>query len=92
MCVCVCVCVYMCVCVCVCVCMCVCVCVCVISSQRPKTVGVDYSCIEYMRNIILIYVSTRCMPIVTSHISLQIYNKTHIQSVYSAIRRKLKPD
>ena len=21
-------------------------------SQRPKTVGVDYSCIEYMRNII----------------------------------------
>ena len=24
----------------------------VISSQRPKTVGVDYSCIEYMRNII----------------------------------------
>ena len=26
---------------------CVCVCVC----QRPKTVGMDYSCIEYMRNI-----------------------------------------
>ena len=24
----------------------------VISSQRPKTVGVDYSHIEYMRNII----------------------------------------
>ena len=24
----------------------------IISSQRPKTVGVDYSCIEYMRNII----------------------------------------
>ena len=24
----------------------------VISSQRPKKVGVDYSCIEYMRNII----------------------------------------
>ena len=24
----------------------------VISSQRPKTVDVDYSCIEYMRNII----------------------------------------
>ena len=23
-----------------------------ISSQRPKTVGVDYSCIEYKRNII----------------------------------------
>ena len=23
-----------------------------ISSHRPKTMGVDYSCIEYMRNII----------------------------------------
>ena len=30
--------------------MCVCVCLFVISSQRPKTAGVDYSCIEYMRN------------------------------------------
>ena len=30
---------------------CVCVCVCVISSQRPKSMGLDYSCIEYMPNI-----------------------------------------
>ena len=34
------------------VCVCVCVCVLVISSQRPKAVGGEYSCIEYMRNII----------------------------------------
>ena len=31
------------------------------------------------------------MAIVTSLIPLQVYKKIHIQSVYSAIRRKLKP-
>ena len=30
------------------------------------------------------------MAIVTSLIPLQVYNKIHIQSIYSAIRRKLK--
>ena len=41
--------------------MCVCVCV---SSLRPTTLGVDYSFIEYMKNIIQIYVSAQCMVIV----------------------------
>ena len=63
----------------------------VISSRRPNTVGVDYSCREYMRNIFKIYVSARYMLIVTSLIPLQAYNKIHIRSVYSAIRWKLKP-
>ena len=31
------------------------------------------------------------MAIVTSLFPLQVYNKIHIQSVYSAIRMKLKP-
>ena len=31
------------------------------------------------------------MAIVTSLIPLQAYNKIHIQSVYSVIRRKLQP-
>ena len=44
--------IYIYVCVCVCVCACVCVCVCAISSQRPKTMGVDYSHTHYMRNFI----------------------------------------
>ena len=39
-----------------------------------------------------INMSARCMAIVTSLIILQVYNKIHIQSIYSAIRRKLKPD
>ena len=42
----------MCVCVCVCVCIYIYIYIFMISSQCPKTVGVDYSCIEYMRNII----------------------------------------
>ena len=68
-----------------------CVCVCVISSQHPKTVGVDYSCIEYIKNIIYIYVSALCMVIVSSLIDLKVFNTVYIQSVYSAMRRKLKP-
>ena len=39
-------------CECVCACACACACAYVISIQRPKTVDVDHSCIEYMRNII----------------------------------------
>ena len=35
-----------------CVCVCVCVCVYVISNQRPKTVGADYPCREYIGSII----------------------------------------
>ena len=66
-------------------------CVCVLFSQLPKTVGVDYSCVEFMRNIIKIYVNTRCIAIVTSFNPLQAYNKIYIQSVYSDIRMKLKP-
>ena len=63
----------------------------IISSQRPKTVGVDYSFIEYMRNLIYIYVSAQCMAIVTSLIPLQVHNKIPIQNVYSVIGWKLKP-
>ena len=63
----------------------------VISSQHLKTVGVDYSCIEYMKNFILIYGSAGCMAIVIYFFYPGLYNKTHIQSIYSAIRRKLKP-
>ena len=61
------------------------------SCQRPMTVGVDYSRINYMRNVIDIYVSARCMSIVTYLFLSGLYNKTHFQSVYSAIKRKLKP-
>ena len=47
------------------------------------TVSVDYSRIKYMGNITLLLL----------HIffRLGLYSKTHIQSVYSAIRKKLKP-
>ena len=55
-------------------------------SQRQKTVGLDYSRIEYMRNIIC-----ECSMYGYCYItySIQVYNKIHIQSIYSAITRKL---
>ena len=49
----------------------------VISSQRPKTAGVDYSRIEYIWNIIKIYVSVGCMAIV-KYLFPSLYYKTHI--------------
>ena len=42
------------------------VCVLVISIQRAKTVSVDDSYIENMKNILKIYVSARCMTIIKS--------------------------
>ena len=63
----------------------------IISSLCPKTVSVDYSFIEYMRNIISICVSAQCMSIVNPFIPSLGYHKIHIQSLYSIINWKLKP-
>ena len=60
----------------------------VISSQRPKTVGVDYSRIEYMRNI----KSMRVLDVwLFWHIFFHpgLYNKTYIQSVCSELHQML---
>ena len=61
----------------------------VISRRRPKTMVVDYSCIEYMRNSISINRSVPWMAIVIYSFS-DLCNKTHMQSVYNVTGRKLK--
>ena len=49
---------------------------------------VDYSCIEYMRDIIKIYRSAWYMAIIIYSFS-GLYKKTHIQSLYNEAWRKL---
>ena len=59
-----------------------------ISSRSPKTIGVEYSYIDYMRDIIKIYGSVRCMAIIIL-VFQGVYKKILTQRIYNATERKL---
>ena len=60
----------------------------VISSHHPKTMDMDNSYIEYMRDFVQIHRSAWCMAIAI-YSFLCLYKKTCIQSVYNVTGRKL---